>query len=113
MESTFAGGEVQEVSAVGKKLRIARSCLCDSDGLTAGRRNTKDLTNSSRSKKDHAISVPRASAASYSVCQGLYRAAIDVEPFELVLRKKTEGTAIGRPERIRCAFGSRQWPSRN
>ena len=51
-----------------------------------------------RCEQDHILPVPRAAPTSRRDRQRLHRSAIDVQAFELVVRKKSHGLAVGRPK---------------
>src|SRR5262245_45204294 len=58
---------------------------------------------------NHSITDPgTARSRSCNFTHGLHRPASDLDFFELDARKEGDRTAVGRPERIAGAFGSRQ-----
>src|SRR5262249_26688576 len=60
------------------------------------------------SKYDHSCLVPGATTAGWSVAQGYRRTSGRIDLLELSAREESDEPAIGRPERMDSALGSRQ-----
>src|SRR5262245_27540843 len=92
---------------------------CRGGGFTASRGDAENRSAKTRRKHYRVVAAPRASERRRNARdQCLHRSTVDVYTLQLVIRKKSDGSAVGRPERekrvrnIWCAFGARQWTSR-
>src|SRR6476660_302304 len=76
---------------------------------SAGLRNSIQETVHVGSKDNRAFTIPSAAAAESGFRQdSRLSATIDVNRLQLALGKKSETSAVGRPERNGCTFGSGQ-----
>src|SRR5262245_58714121 len=89
----FMPGSIQRTS----HYRYASGCRYSEEHAAASRRKENDV-----------LGVPGAPSAVPGVAECLRTAPRQTHLPELALSKKSDITAIGRPEGIRCAFSARQ-----
>src|ERR1700730_10752529 len=81
----------------------------DCGGHSASGGHSLERRVSHRGKDDYAMSVPCSTARIRRIAQRNGRAARDLDLLEFPASKESNESAVGRPERLKCAFGSRQW----
>src|SRR5437879_4675853 len=93
----------------GPAVRALLGLIASGYGSTrsAGCGHSKEPASRVWRKEDHAILIPRATSGIGHIAQWARRSAGHCNYFELALSKKTERSAVWRPERKRSAIGSR------
>src|SRR5262245_34059546 len=102
------------MAAVGQKMRkpmtdlLGRLEACHFERRTAACRDAEQWSCAGWRKQDDAFPIPRSADAIWRIRYHLRGPAGNVDPLELAIGEKSDGPAVGRPERKCGVFCSRQ-----